>query len=149
MTYEDCENECYVLFLKLKAHYSVQEPKHFMALFKTSLSRRFIDLANLDSELRGIQSLNDVPEGYDETSHDVIGEVDNDGGISIALQQAPNEVVQVLKLLLHAPAELLELAQDVWRGNGHNDVHGNNFINAALGRQKGTDSIGEVRKYFG
>lgn len=149
MTYEDCVNEAYLVFLRLKERYSVQEPKHFMALFKTSLCRRFIDLASLDSELRSIESLW-VEDEYKEfkESRDLVGSLGNDGEIMVALQQAPSEVVQVLKLLLNAPLEILDLARNAWKSNGHNESEGNNFINLALGRQKGTDSIGMVRNYF-
>jgi hypothetical protein len=147
MTYEDAESEAFLVFCKLTAKYSVEEPKHFMALYKTALYNRFNDLANEDSILRNLHSL-DLEDSDEHSHHEVAGDLDNHGSVLVSISQAPNEVMQVLRLLLIAPIEILELARNAWKGNGHNVEDGNNFINEALGREKGTDSIGLVRTYF-
>ena len=147
MTPEDCESEAYLVFSRLSVKYSVAEPKHFMALYKTALHNRFTDLANEDSILRNLHSL-DLEDSDEHLHHEVYGDLDNNGGLLVSIAQAPNEVMQVLRLLLVAPIEILELARNAWKGNGRNVEEGNNVINEALGREKGTDSIGIVREYF-
>lgn len=148
MSYDDALQEAYVVFLRCERKYSVEEPKHFMALFKTSLVRVFADLSKLDSELRNIQSLQQEDSDGEPLVFEAVGDLDNNGSVIAAIEQAPSEVKEVLQLLLNAPIELLELARNCWKSNGRNVEGGNNFINESLGRAKGTDSIGAVYQYF-
>lgn len=148
MSYDDAMQEAHVVFLRCKRKYSVEEPKHFMALFKTSLVRVFADLSKLDSEIRAMVSLQQEDEGGESIVFEAVGDLDNNGGIIVALDQAPSEIKEVLQLLLTAPLEILELARNCWKSNGRNVEEGNAFINESLGRMKGTDSIGAVQQYF-
>lgn len=145
--YEDVFQEAYIVFLRVSRKYPEVEARHFMSLFKTAWSNKFTDMTNVTSLNRAATPLPEQDSG-EESGYEVVGDLDNSGALLIALEQAPSEVRQVLKLLLAAPLEILELAQSCWRSNGKNSADGNNLINEALGRPKGTDSIGAVVTYF-
>ena len=151
MEYEDVLQEAYIVFLRTSRKYSVAEAKHFMSLYKTAWANAFVDLANHDSKLRTIPCLSSVTlDDEDEagSGYDTMGDTDNAGGLLIALEQAPREVREVIRLLVSAPVELLDMAHRAWKGNGKNIANGNHLINQALGRPSGTDSIGPVERYF-
>lgn len=144
MEYQDAMQEAQLVFYRLVAKYpKVKEPQHFMALFKTAWGRRVTDLAHVDTHCRCEVA---VPDDGD--SSDLPGDLDNNGMVTLMIQQAPAEVKRVLALFLVAPAELLELAVTSWRQNGHNSPEGNKWLCRSLGFAPGTDVIGMVEKYF-
>lgn len=121
--WDDCMQEAQCVFYKLKTRYAdtgaVTEPKHFMALYKTSMTRRFTDLAN-DNTSRRWEVV--VSEGPDGEIYEPMGETDNDGGLAVLLRQAPAEVVQVLNLFLSCPQEILDMALSTWRTSGSKKI---------------------------
>ena len=152
MTCEDVMQEAFIVFLRVSRKYEdVTEAKHFMSLFKTAWSNQFTNLAVADSELREFPCLSQVgaeDQEEQEGVYEAAGELDCGGAVLIALEQAPSEVKEVIRLLVSAPVELLEMIHAAWRGSGKHVGTGNNLINRALGRPHGTDSINAVRNYF-
>ena len=145
--WDDAMQEAYVIFLRCKRKYQVEEAKHFMSLFKSAWFNHFTDMANEDTELRRVGPLPESPEG---SPYDSIGEVDCDGHLAVLVEQAPREVALVLALFINAPQELLELALQGW-SNG-SDARckngGNTKINQLLGVPREFDPVKAVVDYF-
>lgn len=152
MPREDAMQEAVVVFLRLRRKYCmrdvdpVTDPPHFMALYKTSWQRHFIDLANADTEDRVCTSM---PEDHEGVEREQTGCTDNDGVLAVMVRQAPREVSMVLALFLNAPQELLDLALNSWRNAGRGRPAESTRINQLLGLPSGYDSLGAVSEYFG
>lgn len=145
---EDVMQEAYCVFLRCKRKYPhIEEPKHFMALFKTAWYHEFMDLANADTEQRVEQQPLENESGEILES---IGELNNDGMLAVMIRQAPAEVNTVLSLFLNAPQELLDLALGSWRStaDGRFKAGGVKHINQLLGLPEDFDSIKTVTEYF-
>ena len=97
LEHTDLLQDAYIQFLIVKDAYPrVVEPQHFMSLYKTTLLRHLCDEANHNIRRKEI---------YIQTDFDVnvfadglIKELDNDGYLSILLQEAPADVRSVLEL---------------------------------------------------
>ncbi len=117
MTYDDVQQEAYLVFVRVDRLYPDVEDKHFMALFKSAWARQFVDFAHADTA-REIEC--QIPEYRSESGEYVqveyAGELSNGGELATAIRQAPSEVKAVLNLFLSAPQELFELAIASWRG---------------------------------
>lgn len=149
MEWEDVMQEAKLVFWQVTTHYPDVEDKHLMALFKTSWQRRFTDLATKDTNSRHVLTESSLTSDDDSPCRiDSVGDSDTNGMLELMVQQAPNEVRMVLNLLLKAPTELLEMASEAWRSSGKRKAEGNNMINRCLGFPKGTDSLGNVHRYF-
>lgn len=152
MQFADCLQEAYIVFMRVCERYpDVEDAPHFMALFKTSWERYFIDLARHDRRVREVELplMSDPGPGEDAPSWEPVGELQNEGELAVLLRQAPREVVMVLNLLLRAPQELLELALASWRGEDRRmRAGGSEKINRLLGLPEHYDSLGAVRDHF-
>ena len=111
--WEDAMQEAYVVFLRCKQRYPDVEARHFMALYKTSLGRHFINLANNATKDRCLTPLS---EGAMGVVIDPVGATDNDGALATAIRQAPDEVRMVLSLLLNAPQHMMVSLLGGWSG---------------------------------
>jgi hypothetical protein len=152
MEFDDCLQEAHLVFLRVQRTYpDVVDPPHFMALFKTSWTRRFADLSNDDSAIReaelhvgGAEDEEGAPLNFQ-----AVGDLANEGELRVLLRQAPREVSMVLNLLLRAPQELLDLALGSWRGEDRRmRGGGSERINQLLGLPLHYDSLGAVRDHF-
>lgn len=150
MPRDDVMQECVCIFLRCKRKYLVREAKHFMALYKVSITNSFADWSSRDTQYR--QIVTDVIEregGVPSVTFELPGEMDNDGYLATLIRQAPEEVLMVLNLVLRAPQELLE---DIFRGwNGtdaRSKANGSKRINELLGLPLDQDTLGSVRRYF-
>lgn len=143
----DAMQEAFCIFLRCKRKYPSVEPKHFMALFKTTWHNHFIDLSNLDTELRAQIAM---PTDIEGIEIEPIGELDNDGMLAVMIRQAPREVSMVLSLFLNAPAELLDMVLGSWKAGGDRrfKAGGSEKINQLLGFPKEFDSMKAVSDYF-
>lgn len=144
--WEDAMQEAYCVFLRCKRKYpDIEEPQHFMALFKTAWYRHFTDFTNEDTASRVVG-----PHVVDEhgSAPEAVGELDNDGALALMIKQAPREVTMVLTLFLNAPQELLDLALGSWRADRRMKVNGSEHINKLLGLPADYDSMQAVRDYF-
>lgn len=150
---EDAMQEARIVFLRCSCKYkdSVDNAAWFMSIYKRSLAARFSDLSTKDTRYRQVAVLHNVQEDEEGGAlplQDTVGEVANAGELCVALRQAPSEVVEVLTLLLGAPAELLELAADAWRSGGKRGAFGNSMLNRLLGREPSHQSLEQVQEYF-
>lgn len=145
---DDAMQEAYCVFLKVKRTYRVEEPQHFMALFKTAWYRRFTDMANEDTERRAECAM---PVGADGAEFEQQGESDNDGALAVMIRQAPREVQMVLGLFLSAPQELLDIALSSWKAQGDRRCRagGSLQVNRLLGLPDDQDTMRQVADYFG
>lgn len=145
--WEDAIHEGFVVFLRCKRKYHVQEGKHFMALFKTAWYRHFTDLCNEDTASRCILASDAIERNEHPES---IGELENAGMLSIMLRQAPHEVKMVLTLFLNAPQELLQQAVGAWFDCRDNKsrLKTSKRINSLLGLPADFDSMKAVDDYF-
>ena len=147
MEREDALQEARLLFYRLRCKYKVEEPAHFMALFKTSFVRRFHDLSNDNSRHFAHQPSQTTDEAY---QRDPIGSTDTDGYLLTLLRQAPREVSMVLSLFLNAPQELLDHALGAWAPSrdGRRTDGGSGPVNRLLGFPDDFDSLAAVQDYL-
>lgn len=141
---DDILHEAVIVFCDCRDKYvnKVTEPAHFMALFKTSIHNRFLEIASESIAKKEFEVFNEE----DEYTLDRV--IDEESTIAIMLKQAPKEVKDVLSLALNAPKELLESIGFMKKRN-------RSFLNnAKLCRLLGKDpkSINLIRmteEYFG
>ncbi len=148
---EDVMQEAYVVFMRVVMTYpDIEAPQHFMALFKTSWYNHFTNLANTDTASRVmVQPVGYATDEGNELVTDHMGELDNDGYLSVLVSQAPSEVTQVLNLFLNAPQELLDLALGAWKGRDQRcRTGGSKRICALLGIKPDRDVLKTVEDYF-
>ena len=152
-TREEYMQEAYLVFLRVKSKYEgkVEEPKHFMSLFKRAWANELNDLANKATQERMFVAM---PTTYDEDGQrgneiEPVGDLDNDGALATLIRQAPKEVAQVLNLFLVAPQEVLDLALQSWREKDRRCSNGRSAqICRLLGMDPRVDVMGRVEEYF-
>jgi len=146
LPWEDLMQEAQLVFLRCKAKYwYVEEPKHFMALFKTAWTHQFTSFSVADSDGRFITS----GAEDDEQAPDGVGELTNDGELAVMLRQAPREVLMVLNLLLSAPTEIMDIALSSWNGqDARCKTGGSERICKMLGLPANLDVMQMVVDYF-
>lgn len=131
---DDLYQEAYVKYLECRRAYpNVGTPQHFMALFKTAYSRRFMDLAEMDTASRCLVSDTDI--SLQEVA------VETDGMLAVMIRQAPVEVRMVLSLFLNAPQEVLDAMLQGHRNKSRR-------VNELLGLDPDLDSMQMVEDYF-
>jgi hypothetical protein len=153
MEYQDAVQEAQLLFVHLKRKYGcLDTPQHFMAIYKVSLLNEFNEIAARDGKYRKEVSDSQIHAtedfNYVETMMGVTGDTDNEGMLHIMIQQAPEEVKQVLRLFVETPIEVLEQFARVWKKKGRNMEFGNHHLCHLLKIKEGTDLVGKVRAYF-
>lgn len=151
---DDMMQEATVVWLKCAQEYPHVVSKHFMALFKTAWYRRCVDMAYDASECRkqiGITFGNTYGD-EDETialAAEPIGEDENAGYMRTLVrqitEQAPEEVLSVISLMLNAPAELLELASNALGRRNKNNT--NMMVARCLGMPDDSKPVDEAKKY--
>lgn len=148
MEFADCIQEAQLVFLRVARTYpDVVDAPHFMALFKTSWTRRFNDLSTDDTNVRQGEVHMEEHEG--SAPWQPVGELQNDGELQVMLRQAPREVTMVLNLLLKAPQEMLETLLGSWKGRDRRTKgNGSERINQLLGLPLHQDTLGRVHDYF-
>lgn len=153
MSREEYLQEAYLVFLRVKNKYEgkVEEPKHFMALFKRAWANELNDLATKDTQQRIFVQMPTLRGDDGEEARDVeyVGETDNDGMLATLLRQAPREIAMVLNLFLAAPQEVLDLALQSWRGKDRRcAAGGSERICKLLGLDPRDDVMQRVEEYF-
>ena len=107
--FKDLEQECYKTFLDCvhwydtKCDWDKKSAKSFMSYFKSCLHNRFVDLSHLTTRNRWITLESDLSNGGYRAS------VNDDIAWFELIQDAPEEVGEVLKIILNAPKELFEV----------------------------------------
>ena len=116
-----------------------------MALYRTAWTNDFNDYAVLATKHR-----NEVSSEMSEEAKDkqVIGELANDGELSVMIEQAPSDIKLVLQLLLTAPVEVLDMFSSVWKKRGKYRDFGNEHLCEILGLEGKTDIVNKINKYF-
>lgn len=148
-TRADAMQEAWVVFLRVAEKYpALDEPQHFMALFKTAWANRFTDLSHTATANRQEHNVSNATDEMAEAFPDMVGSLDNDGMLRTMIRQAPQEVLMVLNLFLSAPQELLDLAFSTWRAQGRLNPGGRKHIAAMLGLPEGSDPIKDTEDYF-
>lgn len=154
MDRDDCMQEAQLVFLRVKRTYpNVTDAPHFMALFKTSWTRRFDDLSCEDSDIRSselhYEHQADDQDGDARAAVEFVGDVQNEGELRVMLRQAPREVTMVLNLLLKAPQEMLDVLLGGWKGRDKRmKGGGSEHINRLLGLPEQQDTLQRVQDYF-
>ena len=73
----------------------------------------------------------------------------NEGFLAVMIDEAPEEVVSVLSLMVNCPRELFDLMIDMWRSKGKKKEHGNEFLCEVLGYDpEEVDLVKAVEEYF-
>lgn len=137
----ECFLRCCKRFPKSRAY---NTPQAFMALFKRAWFNQFTDLASYDTEDRQCIRV----DGNEIKLSEPVGALENDGYLAIMLREAPREVQTVLSVFLNAPSELLEMACEAWRIQGHNNPAGSRHLNKLLGLDPSCDPVKLVEDYF-
>jgi len=148
MDREEVMQEAYACFLRCCKSFpkssAYDTPQAFMALFKRAWSNRFSDLSTYDTEDRGMVSTDAGGAKIEE----LVGSLENDGFLSIMIQEAPREVKMVLSVFLNAPKELLDMAFSAWRAGGRQSAGGSAHLNKMLGLDPTCDPVKLVEDYF-
>lgn len=139
--FDELVNEAFLVYCKVSITYAnkVDNPKWFMALYKTALSNRMHDLSKTINQL-----VEDCEEPYKGSSL----VTSNDGYLEVLLNQAPSEISSVLSLFINAPQELLDLAFSSWKSNGGKKITGNRFLSSVLGLKDTRDMCKMVTDYL-
>ena len=148
MELNDLLQEAYLTYLKVVEKYgkTAKNGPHFMRLYQTTLRNRVTDLAWDASEVYTKTKREEVAEFSLES---VMGDSDNDGYLSVLIQQAPTEVKMVLNMILNAPQEFVEVTMASWRrGDNRMSNGGCTRINRALGLDPEINVMQLVRDYF-
>ncbi len=148
--YEEALQEAHVVFLRCASRYTmIEEPQHFMALFKTAWTNQFNDLSNRATDVRATQVQRGAEDEDADAGLDVVGELENAGQLAVMIKQAPKEVLMVLNLFLNAPSELLELAAATWRAQGRYRADGDKAVCRMLGLPEESRPVTKTVEYFG
>jgi hypothetical protein len=148
MSRDEVLQEAFECFLRCCKHFpkspEYDTPQAFMALYKRAWHNQFTDLATYDTNDRQCLSVDAREVQLDEP----VGALENDGFLSILVQEAPREVAMVLSLFINAPGELLELATQAWRAGGHHSPGASRHLCKLLGLDESTDPVKLVEDYF-
>jgi hypothetical protein len=102
---EDLMQEAWICFDFCVKKYTVQTPQHFMVLYMKRIHDQFWLLSRRSAKenLRIKDEEESAKVLSNEGKHDY-----NHGYLRILLEQAPDEIKEVLKALISAPSELLD-----------------------------------------
>ena len=152
MDRDDCLQEARLVFLRVARTYPNVDAPHFMALFKTSWTRRFNDLSMEDSAIREAEISMYRDRGEDDgpdLPSEHVGDMVNEGELRVMLRQAPREVSMFLNLMLRAPQEVIELTLASWKGRDRRaKAGGSERINRLLGLPEEHDLLSQTERYF-
>jgi len=104
--HDDLLQDAYLIFLKLCGRYPrVIDPRHFMALFKTSLTNAIHDKSSRAT--RKGECLVDLGADISDSCAEWAGELTNAGYLSALLAEAPEELRLALALLANEPGRII------------------------------------------
>ena len=153
-TFEDLYQDAYVLFLELKIKYAgrIDCDSWFMSLFKRSFCNRITDKANEATDYRRQVCLTDMECEEDprlDFLDTIASDCVNEGYWECKFEEAPEEVRQILTLILRAPKEFLDVLSASWRMRGKRKVDGNMYLCALLGHDsKKVNLVENFKNYF-
>lgn len=155
MDRDDALQEAHLVFLRCVSRYQVEDPKHFMALYKRMLSTHFIDAARDSSAVRDHEVSSTRVEGGEDDTHwqtvESAGALDVDAELHELIRKMPARVRAVVSLFVFAPESLTTGALTAWASHTRGGKHragSAEHLNKLLGFPKGSDPIGEVVSYF-
>ena len=100
--FDDLMQDAYLLFVKVSTSYPrVMDPKHFMALYKTTLKNSMHDHARYMQRKRILHE--DTSQDVSDLYADRVGELTNGGYISSLLSGAPLDLRRALELVMRNP----------------------------------------------
>lgn len=100
--FEDVLQELFIKFREVVLKYKVENPKHFMALYKVTVLNYFNTMSIKYREDKKYLT----GEAFEHVTQNIQGS--GNGSIRMVIEKAPEEVKQVLKLMLNTPLEMLE-----------------------------------------
>lgn len=103
-SFDDLMQDAYLTYVRMAARYPrVSEPAHFVALFKSALHNEMTDRARY----RQLKLEATVDLGVDPLEHGAlrIGDVTNDGLVSILMAEMPEEFKMALAMIESEPAK--------------------------------------------
>jgi hypothetical protein len=156
MEFDDAYQEAYIKFMELKKAYfgMIDCSKWFMSLFKTSLANKITDLANLSNRLRRQVCFTELGDQISSDGESVsyadmiIGSYDTEAEFEHKIENAPEEIRKVFKLLLTAPPHLLAAMTDTWNARGKRKEGGNQFLCSMLGYDPRQVDLVEAVRYY-
>ena len=126
-----------------------------MALYKTSLANCITDLASQSTKTRQQICFTDLGDTMGQDGELVPyqellqGDSDTDGDFEIKLSEAPQEVRQVLSLLVNCRPDMLDAITEAWFDRGKRKEGGNQFLCSLLGyNHREVDLVYAVRHYL-
>lgn len=144
MERSDCLQEAQCVFIRVAERYpEVNDPRHFMALYKTAWVNQFADFCRAERKVREHEV--HVP------IMDRTGDTCNEGELRVKMRQAPREVRMVLNLLFNAPQEILDIVMSGWndkRSRTGVSKASAERLNAMLGLPVEMNTLERVREYF-
>ncbi len=123
-----------------------KDPQHFRALSRTAWVNEFNELSMIATKHRKEVFESD---SEDESCCVDVGDLNNDGELSIMIEQAPSDIKLVLQLMLTATVEVLEMFSSVWKQRDKKKEFGNTHLCEILGLPPKTDIVGKINHYFG
>jgi len=136
MSFEDAYQEAYVKFAEVSNKYEgkVNNPRWFMALYKRALANCITDLANSSNRLRRLVCFTEMQDDTDPIPYEekLLGGEDT-ANLEILLEEAPEEVRQVLTLLSNMDTAMLGVIAQSWEREGKRKEDGNQFLCRLLG----------------
>jgi len=130
--FEDLYQEAYRIFLETFDRYidRVENEKHFMQLYKMCLGSWWIDEAKRNSKYKNVMIQSHTISDEQETDMitNLIGDLDNEGYLDELIRTAPDDVKQVLSILLETPKDVMDLALTKWKSKGKTKPLGNQFL---------------------
>jgi hypothetical protein len=103
--FDDLMQDAYLWFVKICERYPrVNDPRHFMSLFKTTLRNKLHDHARYMQRKRVLHE--DTDSDVSECFAERVGELTNGGFLSALLARAPEQVKRALTLVTQNPAIL-------------------------------------------
>lgn len=120
-----------------------------MSLFKTTYTRQFHTLSVKDTKRKNESCFTDVFGDSVDLELLIPGVDYNEGFLAVLIDEAPEEVISVLSLVLNCPMELYDLLSEMWRSKGKKKEHGNQFLCEMLGYDcDEVDLVKMVQEYF-
>jgi len=128
----------------------VDNPRWFMSLYKRALANRITDFANSCNRMRRLVCFTEMQDDSDPIPYEekLLGGEDTTN-LQILLEEAPEEVRQVLTLLANMDTAMLGVIAQSWERQGKRKEDGNEFLCRLLGFDyRKVDLVEYTRQYL-
>ncbi len=135
MSFEDAYQEAFVKFLEFSEKYAgtVDNPRWFMALYKRGLANLITDLANSANRMRRQVCFSELQEEGEAPYEETLFADPCATNLEFLLDNAPEEIRQVLSLLSSSNSSVLDVVAQSWQQQGKYKETGNQLLCNLLG----------------